>query len=519
MEWELSKENVRPVKSGRSTKGLGLSALSIGGKNEDLVEQERQFEASLLGAHETDDPLGVYIRYFKWIRSTYPSDLSRTLSVLEKCTCALSGEEKYRNDIRFVKLWIEYADAVRTPGEIFSYMQSNKIGIKLSLFWIAWAFVTEKLENFKLTDQIFQKGISKHAEPKDVLQKRYQQFQRRMARHYLNLTASVDEAGSSSNRESSERGALSSLSASQGRGAQRAGGSRRERPRGLGNNPAGSHAAQSLTREANHNQASTGGFLIFDEATTGEDHGGGIDENAQWSHAPSEKMRHKENEGVPTFWNEAPLARSLSCQGYSSSATQQIGCPISIFADEGNEDQVEKPKVQNNGNSDRGLNDFGGRSVIDELAKDPLRRHREDHEERKKDKKTKKRAGKEANVVPVEGSVPPPQSIPAPVQIYQEATTKDVHGYQDEGHSFLQAADAEDVTINTKLAMKDIDSMFCSPGGDRTNVSMNSLGFSICEDGPSNTAARQNLSAAVHELSDICEASVNDVFALNTPTR
>jgi len=40
-------------------------------------------------------------------------------------------------------------------------MQSNKIGGKCSLFWIAWAFVAEKAANFKLTDQIFQKGIKK----------------------------------------------------------------------------------------------------------------------------------------------------------------------------------------------------------------------------------------------------------------------------------------------------------------------------------------------------------------------
>jgi len=57
---------------------------------------------------------------------------------------------------------------VRTPGEIFTYMSSNKIGEKSALFWMSWAFVAEKNENFNLTDQIFQKGIRKNAEPKDV---------------------------------------------------------------------------------------------------------------------------------------------------------------------------------------------------------------------------------------------------------------------------------------------------------------------------------------------------------------
>lgn len=59
---------------------------------------------------------------------------------------------------------------VRTPNDVFSFMNSNKIGDKVALYWIAWAFVAEKSENFKLTDQIFQKGIRHLAEPRDILQ-------------------------------------------------------------------------------------------------------------------------------------------------------------------------------------------------------------------------------------------------------------------------------------------------------------------------------------------------------------
>lgn len=107
---------------------------------------------------------------------------------------------------------------VRTPGEIFAFMSSNKIGDKVALFWIAWAFVAEKANNFKLTDQIFQKGIRRFpnmmtmnlllitsifflrrfAEPKELLQKRYHQFQRRLARHYLNSDPSTDSSSAES---------------------------------------------------------------------------------------------------------------------------------------------------------------------------------------------------------------------------------------------------------------------------------------------------------------------------------
>lgn len=38
-------------------------------------------------------------------------------------------------------------------------MQSNSIGTKVAVFWIAWAFIVEKLGNYAMADKIFQKGI------------------------------------------------------------------------------------------------------------------------------------------------------------------------------------------------------------------------------------------------------------------------------------------------------------------------------------------------------------------------
>ena len=103
---------------------------------------------------------------------------------------------------------------VRTPNEIFAFMNSNKIGDKISLFWIAWAFVAEKNDNFKLTDQIFQKGLRHLAEPRDILQKRYQQFQRRLARHYINQSENNELDSRMNNDSNNERKALTTMSTS-----------------------------------------------------------------------------------------------------------------------------------------------------------------------------------------------------------------------------------------------------------------------------------------------------------------
>lgn len=69
--------------------------------------------------------------------------------------------------------------------DVFSFMQSNGVGTKMSLFWIAWAFIAEKSQNYQLADNLFQNGIREGAEPKSLLSQRYQQFQRRITRKYL----------------------------------------------------------------------------------------------------------------------------------------------------------------------------------------------------------------------------------------------------------------------------------------------------------------------------------------------
>ncbi len=85
--WETSKENVVPIKRGRSAKGLGES-LSTSRQFGNIVvpPQEQEFEAQLSNPSETataQDLLNIYIRYFKWVRDNYPSDTEKTLKLLE----------------------------------------------------------------------------------------------------------------------------------------------------------------------------------------------------------------------------------------------------------------------------------------------------------------------------------------------------------------------------------------------------------------------------------------------------
>lgn len=137
--WETCKENVQPIKRGRSVRGLGetLAAKS----NADMgvnpfAEQERQFEVQVASLAQAGAPaceqLDAYAAYFKWTRDAFPSSSERAQAVLERATAALKDSSELKNEPRFVKMWVEYADLTRQPGEIFQFMQSNKIGERVS---------------------------------------------------------------------------------------------------------------------------------------------------------------------------------------------------------------------------------------------------------------------------------------------------------------------------------------------------------------------------------------------------
>jgi hypothetical protein len=102
------------------------------------------------------------------------------VELLERCTRTFTHDPRYRNDERYIKvlyscvigwiahatvparlwqLWIKYADCMTDPDEIFKFMHKNKIGARVALFWVAWAFVNEKAGNDKFTDKLFVKGI------------------------------------------------------------------------------------------------------------------------------------------------------------------------------------------------------------------------------------------------------------------------------------------------------------------------------------------------------------------------
>jgi DNA-binding LytR/AlgR family response regulator len=50
------------------------------------------------------------------------------LEALERATRAFVADERYRNDARFVELWVAYADLLPDPAEVFKFLHARRIG-------------------------------------------------------------------------------------------------------------------------------------------------------------------------------------------------------------------------------------------------------------------------------------------------------------------------------------------------------------------------------------------------------
>lgn len=225
--WELVKENAAPLQRGRNVSSLGKSlALSSKLSNkvkdddsdikmyESLVQSSENFAKECLeilkfrGEQSLDpetinelsakynliegDPLSPWLQYIKYHDEAYPADTHSQFLLMERCTRAFFNFPRFAGDPRYIRVCVLYADRTCNPNETFISFHRNKIGLNTSIFWLAWAWLAEKKEDFAFAEKIFRKAISKKAQPSNIIDIRYKQFQRRMSRHFLRSAESIE---------------------------------------------------------------------------------------------------------------------------------------------------------------------------------------------------------------------------------------------------------------------------------------------------------------------------------------
>ncbi|XP_008237891.1 PREDICTED: mitotic spindle checkpoint protein BUBR1 isoform X1 [Prunus mume] len=175
-EWELFKENVRPLKRGRKI-AIFLKAHNDNDIKKSLFDQRRRL-IQAIDEYKGEDPLHPWLECIKWVQEAFPpgGDCSGLVVMYEQCVRTFWHSDRYKDDLRYLKVWLEYAENCADAQVIYSFLDANEIGKTHSVFYTSYALVMESKNKMKAANEIFNLGISRNALPIEKLKDAYRKF-------------------------------------------------------------------------------------------------------------------------------------------------------------------------------------------------------------------------------------------------------------------------------------------------------------------------------------------------------
>ncbi|TFK75247.1 hypothetical protein BDN72DRAFT_955245 [Pluteus cervinus] len=191
-----------------STTGNPPPAKASGSRDSDEIERQRlRYQAQVQNAHmEEDDPLAVYKEFVEWMVKEYSvksADTSKAQSelgeLLKKATEQFKDDEVYKQDLRYLKLWVLYIAWVqqdlktrsnkRGPGDkelqvtaaldMYEDLETNGIGTSFSMFYEEYAKLLETHGKYQEADRVYSRGLDHLARPIARLKTRSNEFKAR----------------------------------------------------------------------------------------------------------------------------------------------------------------------------------------------------------------------------------------------------------------------------------------------------------------------------------------------------
>ncbi|KAF8706423.1 hypothetical protein HU200_030693 [Digitaria exilis] len=160
------------------------------------AEQEKELLSSVVSdirCYSGSDPLRPWLRGMrKMERALPPATLHEKLPrFLQKCAQEFKDDTRYRDDPRYLRVWIQLMDYVADAKPLLKKMERNGIGLKRASFYMAYALYYEKHKRFSDAEKMYRLGIQKEeglltgvfnslAEPIGELHKAHEQFILRM---------------------------------------------------------------------------------------------------------------------------------------------------------------------------------------------------------------------------------------------------------------------------------------------------------------------------------------------------
>ncbi|WBW74579.1 mitotic spindle checkpoint protein Mad3 [Schizosaccharomyces osmophilus] len=178
---EQAKENIEPRRQGHSASAISKTFSNDHEQkvSNQLHEERINFEEKLQQSDREEDPLQIWIDYIQWTLNSYPqgnTTESGLLSLLERCSQQFTKAPAYKSDIRYLRIWMQYAKYVEDPAELFSFLSLHEIGTNFSLYYEEFAGYYESNGLYTKAEDVYQKGFLRKAKPFARFQQRYDQF-------------------------------------------------------------------------------------------------------------------------------------------------------------------------------------------------------------------------------------------------------------------------------------------------------------------------------------------------------
>ncbi|KAI7740424.1 hypothetical protein M8C21_012486, partial [Ambrosia artemisiifolia] len=100
--------------------------------------------------------------------------------LVSQCIQSFKHHPLYRNDIRFLKIWLLYMDLSGDHAAVFNEIQLLNICLDKALLYESYALLLEAMGLMSQANAVYQSGISRNAQPFGRLNNAHQSFLHRM---------------------------------------------------------------------------------------------------------------------------------------------------------------------------------------------------------------------------------------------------------------------------------------------------------------------------------------------------
>ncbi|KAK8450833.1 hypothetical protein SEVIR_6G108900v4 [Setaria viridis] len=113
--------------------------------------------------YQGEDPLQPWLDCIKWVQESFSTDgeCSELVVLYEQCVRTFWHDERYKDDLRFLEVWLEYAGNCTDAEVIYKFLEANQIGQGHAIYYVSYVSLLEAKNKLRKANEIFDLGIAR----------------------------------------------------------------------------------------------------------------------------------------------------------------------------------------------------------------------------------------------------------------------------------------------------------------------------------------------------------------------